>query len=433
MRKLPSVVLRLTIFLALAVTAMAQTLTAEGYDSAQAEKRFSQLCSGCHGQNGTGGDRAPALTNNRALRTSNESQIAELIKNGTPGGMPAFPLPQRELSSMAHWVRSLNLSAFDTTPPGDTIAGGQFFFGRGQCSTCHMVGGRGKANGPDLSGIGRKSTVRELELVLDNPTSQMGIHTTPSCPSWAFCSDEMWAVVDVQLRDGSKLRGYARNRAEHDLQLQTFDGKMHLLTDADYKEIVREKESHMPALKATSSERRNLISYLSHLGGNPTGPLERETEPVSEEAIAAVMKPKTGEWPTYNGVPGGNRYSVLDQINTQNVRQLQLQWVYALRAPGLETTPLVSDGVMYVTAPGKVCALDSRGGREIWCYVRSSGQAGGARANLSEEPNRGVALLGDRVFFVTADAHLVCLHRLTGGLTSICRRRQGATAPPPPR
>src|SRR5260370_2938797 len=122
MRKLPSLALRLAIFLALAVTAMAQTLTAEGYDSAQAEKRFSQLCSGCHGQNGTGGDPAPALTNNRALRTSNESQIAELIKNGTPGGMPAFPLPQRELSSMAHWVRSLNLSAFDTRPPGDTIA-----------------------------------------------------------------------------------------------------------------------------------------------------------------------------------------------------------------------------------------------------------------------------------------------------------------------
>src|SRR5260370_9152820 len=172
----------------------------------------------------------------------------------------------------------------------------------------------------------------------------------------------------------------------------------------------------MPPLKATDGERRNLIAYLSSLGGAATGPLASETEPVSEEAIEAVMKPKTGEWPTYNGVPGGNGCSVLVQINTQNVGQLQLQWVYALRAPGLETTPLVSDGVMYVGAPGKVCDMDSRGGREIWWYVRSSGQAGGGRANLSEEPNRGVALLGDRVFFVTADAHLVCLHRLTGGL-----------------
>jgi Glucose dehydrogenase len=398
------------------VTAIAQTPSAEGSDVAQGEKQFNQICAGCHGQNGAGGDRAPALTNNRALRTSNETQVADLIKNGTRGGMPAFPLPEKQLSSLARWVRSLNVSAFDTMPAGDSIAGGQFFFGKGRCSTCHMAGGKGKVNGPDLSGIGRKSTVRELELVLDNPTSQMGIHTTPSCPSWAFCPDEAWGVVNVQLRNGSRLRGFARNRAEHDIQLQTFDGTMHLLSDADYDKIVRENESYMPPLKATAGERRNLIAYLSHLGGNPTGRLAGETEPVPEEAIEAVMKPKTGEWPTYNGVPGGNRHSLLDQINTQNVRQLQLEWVYALRAPGLETTPLVSGGVMYVTAPGEVCALDSQSGREIWCYVRSSERGRGGRGNLSQDPNRGVALLGDRVFFVTGDAHLVCLHRLTGGL-----------------
>jgi PQQ-dependent dehydrogenase (methanol/ethanol family) len=399
--------------LALALTAF--PALGQTPDFASAEKRFNQLCAGCHGQSGAGGDRAPALTNNRGLRTSNESQIADLIKNGTRGGMPAFPLPESELSSLARWVRSLNMSAFDTKPAGDSVAGGQFFFGKGQCSTCHMVGGRGKANGPDLSDIGRKSTARELELVLDNPTSQMGIHTTPTCPSWAFCPDEAWAVVNVHLRNGSRLRGFARNRAEHDLQLQTFDGKMHLLTDADYDEVLREKESYMPPLKAAVEERRNLISYLSNLGGNPTGPLAGETEPVSEEAIAAVMKPKAGEWPTYNGVPGGNRYSPLNQINTQNVRQLQLQWVYALRAPGLETTPLVSDGVMYATAPGEVCALDALSGREIWCYTRSS-SPGRRRRDVSQDPNRGAAILGDRVFFVTGDAHLVCLHRLTGAL-----------------
>jgi PQQ-dependent dehydrogenase (methanol/ethanol family) len=421
MRKLAplSIARRLAIPLTLAVMALpaiAQSPTAEGSDFAQAEKRFNQLCAGCHGPSGAGGDRAPALTNNRRLRTSNESQIADLIKNGTQGGMPAFPLPEKELWSLARWVRSLNMSAFDTRPAGDAVAGGQFFFGKGQCSTCHMVGGRGKVNGPDLSDIGRKSTVWELELVLDNPTSQMGIHTTPTCPSWAFCPDEAWAVVNVHLRNGSTLRGFARNRAEHDLQLQTFDGEIHLLTDADYEEIFREKESYMPPLKATAEERRNLITYLSNLGGNPIGPLASEIEPVSAEAIEAVMKPKAGEWPTYNGVPGGNRYSALKQINTQNVRQLQLQWVYALRAPGLETTPLVSDGVMYVTAPGDVCALDSRSGREIWCYTRSNSRGRRGLGNVSEDPNRGVAILGDRVFFVTRDAHLVCLHRLTGGL-----------------
>src|SRR6202049_5163358 len=109
-----------------------------------------------------------------------------------------------------------------------------------------MGHGRGTVNGTALSAIGTKSTIRELELVLDNPTSQMGIHTTPTCPSWAFCPDEAWAVVNVRLRDGAVLRGFARNRAEHDLQLQTFDGKMHLLTEDDYAEVTREKQSYMP-------------------------------------------------------------------------------------------------------------------------------------------------------------------------------------------
>jgi len=394
-----------------AVPALAQVA-----DFSQAEKQFEQLCESCHGEGGGGGDRGPALISNRDLRSRNTGQIRDLIKNGTPGGMPAFPLPDRELQALAAWLHSLNLSAYSERPAGNTAAGEQFFFGSGQCSTCHMVHGRGKSNGPDLSDIGLRSTVPEIALVLENPTSQMGMHTTASCPSWAFCPDEAWAVVQVRLKDGSMLRGFARNQAEHDLQLQTFDGRMHLLTEDDYQEITREKQSYMPPLKATANERRDLIAYLSSLARSSPGPLTTETERIASDAIQAITTPKHGEWPTYNGVPGGNRYSPLDQINTKNVSHLQLEWVHSLPGSGLETTPLVSDGVMYVTAPGHVCALDSRTGREIWCYAQSSGAFSGGRGSSPSDPNRGVALLGDRVFFVTGDAHLICLHRLTGGV-----------------
>ena len=372
--------------------------------------QFQRLCEGCHGAGGAGGDRAPALLNNRELRSRSEKQIAELIQNGTRGGMPGFSLPESELQTLARWVHSLNAPASDVKLPGNAAAGEDFFFGKGECGTCHMVHGRGKVNGPDLSEIGIKSTVRELELVLDNPTSQMGVHTTPTCPPWAFCPDEAWAVVNVSLRNGSALRGFARSEAEHDLQLQTFDGKLHLLVDSDYREITREKQSYMPALHSTREERINLIAYLSGLRGSALGPLPVEADPVSAEAIQAVTNPKVGEWPTYNGIPEGNRHSVLTQLNTQNVKTLQPEWVYSLRETGLETTPIVSDGVMYVTGPAEVCALDARTGREVWCYSRAKGKAAGGLAN------RGVALLGERVFFATADAHLVCLHRLTGGV-----------------
>ena len=386
--------------------------------SPPAEKQFDRLCAGCHGEGGAGGDRAPALINNRGLRSRSEKQIADLIKTGTSGGMPAFPLPENELQLLARWIRGLNTSAFDTRPSGDAAAGEQIFFGTGQCSTCHMVHGRGKVNGPDLSDIGRRSTVRELELVLDNPTSQMGMHTTSSCPSWAFCPDEEWAVVKVRLRNGSSLRGFARNRAEHDLQLQTFDGKLHLLTEDDYAEITREKQSYMPAFKATPDRRRSLIAYLSTLAGSRAGPLTFEADPVPADAARPVENPRAGEWPTYYGVPGGNRHSGLTQINARNVKDLQLQWVYSFRGSGLETTPIVSDGIMYVTAPGTVCALDSRTGREVWCHSQATthDHAEGEGNNGFVEPNRGVAILGDRVFFTTSDAHLICLSRLTGAM-----------------
>ncbi len=393
---------------AMAIQAAAQA--AGGTDFDAAEKQFTQLCSGCHGAGAGGGDRAPSLTHNRALRSRSASQIADLIRKGTSGGMPAFALPDAELRLLATWIRSLDESAFEARPAGDVAAGGTFFFGKGQCGTCHMVHGRGRVNGPDLSDIGRKSTVRELNLVLEDPTSQMGVHTTPACPGWAFCPDEGWRVVDVRLQDGSWLRGFARNRAEHDLQLQTFDGKMHLLVEPEYQEVKAESQSYMPPLRATPDEHRNLLAYLSSLGDVSGGPLPFEPDPVPAAAMQAVMRPTPGEWPTYNGAPGGNRHSALTQINVQNAKDIQLQWIHSLAGVRLEGTPLVSDGVMYVTAPREVCALDSRTGREIWCYARRGGDSG------FQQPNRGVALLGDRVFFASDDAHLVCLNRLTGGV-----------------
>jgi PQQ-dependent dehydrogenase (methanol/ethanol family) len=379
-------------------------------------KQFDSMCEGCHGEGGNGGDRAPALTNNITLRAMTEAQIRDLIKSGTPGGMPAFNLPDSDLRQLAGWLRSLNQSAFDTKPVGQVAAGEAFFYGKGQCAGCHMVQGHGKANGPDLSAIGRRSTVRELELVLENPTSQMGIHTTASCPRWAFCPDDGWRIVNVKMRDGSALRGFARGRAEHDLELQTLDGQLHFLTDKQYAQITPEKNSIMPPFKGSAEERRDLIAYLASLGGGTkSAPRAGMEEKISAEAMDRVLKPRPGEWPTYNGVLGGNRHSPLNQINTGNVDRLQMEWVYSLEAPNLETTPIVVDGVMYVTAADKVCALGAGTGRQLWCFSYTEPTADGRRRNPGAM-NRGVAVLGDRVFFATTDAHLICLNRLTGGL-----------------
>lgn len=379
-------------------------------------KFYAALCAGCHGAVAAGTDRGPSLINNRSLRRRTEVQIRNLIAKGTPGGMPAFPLPANQLVPLARLVRSWNASAYDFKPPGDVAAGRAFFFGKGQCGGCHMVQGQGGSNGPDLSEAGRQLTLREIEQQLDDPTSRMGARSTASCPGWAFCPQEPWVVVHVKLKDGSALRGFARSQGKHDLQVQTFDGRLHLLTDTEYAEVLREPKSFMPPLKSTPEERRDLLAFLSTLGGIAPGALTGSTEPVSVQDIERIQRPKPGEWPGYHGLPSANRHSELDQINTGNVGRLQLQWSYSIPYFGLETTPLVSDGVMYVSGPNQVCALDSGSGREIWCYVRARGAADSIAGDAAKGANRGVALLGKRVFFATDNAHLICLNRLTGAL-----------------
>ena len=330
--------------------------------------------------------------------------------------MPAFALPEDQIQPLARWVRSLNVSAFDLGPAGDAAAGERFFFAKGQCVSCHMVRGLGKANGPDLSSIGRELTLGQLEQALDEPATRAANRSAGSCPSWAWCPGQGWSLVSVRLRDGSELRGFLRSQGKHNLQLQTLDGNLHLLRDTEYREISREKGSFMPPLKAAGVERRDLLAYLSRLDGVPIGPLSKEGPALPPGAIEQILNPKLGEWPTYNGALSANRHSALTQINAQNVSRMKLDWMYTVPYAGLQTTPLVSAGVMYVSGPNRVCAVDARGGTEIWCYSRPRGEADVIPGDAAKGANRGVALLGDRVFFATDNAHLICLNRLTGGL-----------------
>ena len=114
-----------------------------------------------------------------------------------------------------------------------------------------------------------------------------------------------------------------------------------------------------------------------------------------------VARPRPGEWPTYHGNLSGNRFSPLDQINAKTIQSLAPKWMFTIQgAPrALQTTPVVVDGVMYVTSVNEAFALDAGSGRQIWHYSRprTQGLAGDAASGI----NRGVAALGDRVFMVT--------------------------------
>src|SRR6202035_2672135 len=120
-------------------------------------------------------------------------------------------------------------------------------------------------------------------------------------------------------------------------------------------------------------------------------------------------------WLTYSGTTLSQRHSALSQITPENVRNLQLQWVYQARSlEKFEATPLVVDGIMYtVQAPNDLIALDAATGRVFWVYPYSPSP----QARLCcGRVNRGVAILGDTLFMGTIDGHLLAIDAKTGGL-----------------
>ena len=135
---------------------------------------------------------------------------------------------------------------------------------------------------------------------------------------------------------------------------------------------------------------------------------------VNERRIADADS-EPGNWLTHGRTYNEDRYSPLDAINTQNVSQLGLAWSYELREPrGAEATPIVVDGVMYVTSAWSIVyALDAATGRELWVYDPQVPRERGASA-CCDVVNRGVAVWNGKVYFGTLDGRLIALNARTG-------------------
>ena len=266
-----------------------------------------------------------------------------------------------------------------------------------------MIWGRGSVNGPDLTEAARKLTLAQVETALRKPAVRAG---------------DGYQVASVRTAKGETIRGFVRNESGADLQMQSFDGRLHLLSKSEVVRIDREAQAPMPAWTGSPEAMRDLIKFLQQALDRQASANGRDPQAMPG-AIEwnGIVKPKPGEWPTYHGQLSGNRYSGLAGITPRNVGNLAPRWIFSVPNQGnqaLEGTPVVVDGVMYVTRVNTVIALDARSGRPIWQYSRppSKGLVGDAAGGI----NRGVAVLGDRVFVVTDNAHLLALHRVNGAL-----------------
>ena len=409
-------------------------------------KAFEARCAGCHGSDGSGG-QGPGIVDVRQPRAATPAALRDLIRKGLPeAGMPALAMPDAELEAVAVFVEALRAPAADHPTAGDVAAGERFFTGKGNCASCHMVRGKGGVLGPDLSNLARERKLLQIEQALLQP----GTAQPPAASGGGRggAAPPTFKAVSLRMRDGRTVRGLAKYESLFDLGVQTIDGRFLSISRSQIAELTWEP-SIMPRLQASATEMADLVAYLTRLTVQPASsgvagastpvPPAASTTPLATTSgvtFADIARPKAGEWPTYHGHLSGNRHSPLTEINTSNVARLAPRWTFPI--PGqaqrtLEVTPVVVDGLMYVTAANEVWALDARTGRQVWHYgrPRTQGLVGDPAAGI----NRGVAVLGDRVFLQTDHAHVIALHRLTGQLLwdvemADYRQHYGATGAP---
>ena len=256
----------------------------------------------------------------------------------------------------------------------DTIAEGRKTF-ENRCSGCHGADGNGGELGPPIAG-----KVRTLSDAQIATTVREGLPT------------KGMPANDVKDTDMTRLIQFLHSLQPRKTGFRPYSIKA-ALTSGKTLEGVVINESLVDAQVRTSDKRIHLL----------------------RKAEAGKFREVTSEvnWPTYNGNVGGNRYTTLTQITKANVKHVAPRWTFTIPGvSGLQGTPIVVDGVMYVTSANQCYALDAGSGRIVWHFQRARTRR--LIGNAAGGINRGVAVAGEKVFMVTDNAHLLALNRTDG-------------------
>jgi len=369
---------------------------------------FNSACTPCHGGAGAGTERAPALDSGRFKHGSDDFEIFQTIQKGVPGTqMPSFAsFSAEQLWQLVTYVRSLSQSGSGTgsiPANADAGRGEQLFFGAGKCETCHEINGRGSWLAADLSDVGKQTPAR----------IKMGMEHLPDFRR--FFSGLNQRYVDVTLHDGTKLEALIKNEDSLSVVLQTLDGGYRLLDRRQIRELSDSSRALGPAdlgKRFSADQLGDLLAYLAQQKQRAPTPIDVPSTGLSFERLKEAGK-EPQNWLTYWGSYRSEHFSELNQINRSNVQTLQARWAAPL--PGdvpLESTPIVVDGVMYLSgASGEVYAVDARSGLLIWRFHRQQQTVNPFQINPF---NRGVAVMGQRVFVVTLDNQLITLDARSG-------------------
>ena len=224
-------------------------------------QRFVEFCAGCHGADGSGGDKAPSLLHPSNTAAGSDADLIRVVRDGTTGGMPPFAqIGDANIQAVIHYLRTLQGSARPTenTPelalPGDADVGGALYFGKAQCSTCHLMQGVGGFIAADLTTYGANRTPDAILLALTSPDA-------PLVPSSR--------VASITTREGKKLTGVLRNEDNFTVALQTEDGRYHLFSRNDLASVQYTNHSLMPrdySSRLSPKELDDIVNFLMLAG-----------------------------------------------------------------------------------------------------------------------------------------------------------------------
>jgi len=254
----------------------------------EGETVFNQNCTMCHGARGAGGELGPALASGwRNDSRGSDAQVFNTIKNGIRGtAMPAWggKLMDDQIWKIAAYIRVLRGTAIDSPLPGDVARGEQIFQGKGECSGCHMVNGKGGLSGPDLSNI---ASIRKVNSIHDALTKQEhrifgpgGAHLTTLPPL------DTYPPVRLVTTDGKTHDGVLMNEDGFSVQLLGSDERLHTFDRAKLRSMTRTARSIMPTdydKRLAPDEFRDLMAYLTRLGTPNTGQARRGGPPSGGE------------------------------------------------------------------------------------------------------------------------------------------------------
>jgi cytochrome c oxidase cbb3-type subunit III len=237
----------------------AQEIVPESADSesvVEGKRIFSTTCAACHGLDGRGGERGPDIAARLEVQRLSDQDLLRIVQDGKPGtGMPSFgSLGGSRVEVVVRYLRNLQGQIPAEKMPGDPVRGKALFFGKAECSQCHMAKGEGGFIAADLTRYAGLQSADNIRGAITDPNKNL---------------DPRRRAVVVTTREGRTQTGVARNEDNFSLQMQTVDGSFHLFKKSELRNIEYQPRSLMPADYGSRLSRQDLddlVSYLMSLG-----------------------------------------------------------------------------------------------------------------------------------------------------------------------